>query len=130
MRKWLWRIIYMIYPPFLRVLECCQIHRKRQDFHLGFLNNNNNPLTDIKKILLKQGFEDAILAWKDPGEILSMRKIDKKIFQYHLRIFADDEVRGHYEYTSEGNIWGHITEKRFEPAQGYFEHLLKLYIKK
>ncbi|HLC71040.1 MAG TPA: hypothetical protein VJI32_03480 [Candidatus Nanoarchaeia archaeon] len=128
MRRFLWRGIYIIYPPLLRLLEHCNIHVKRQDFRLGVLNHKAS-WKDIKKYLIKQGFEDAILAWKDPDEILSMRKIDKEIFQYHLRIFSDMEVRGHYEYSSEGNPWRHVTEKKFEPASNYFNTLLKSYLK-
>ncbi len=129
MRTLLWHFIYTIYPPFLRLLEHGKIHSKRQDFHQGFLSTNN-LLTNLRKYLLKQGFEDAILAWKDPHEILSMRKLDQELFQYHLRIFSDGEVRGHYEYSPEGNPWGHIKEHKFEPTIQYFEHLLKPYLKK
>ena len=87
-------------------------------------------LTEFWAYLLSPEYEDAVLAWKDPGEVLSMRKVDKLIFQYHLRIYVDGQVRGHYEYSSEGNPWRHITEQKFEPASEYFRPLLNNYLKR
>jgi|SRR3989338_2259303 len=124
-----WRFVYKTYPPCLRILEKSGIHAKRHDFVQGSLEEAVS-IQGLRRFLLDKGFEDAILAWKDPQEVLSMRNIDAQIFQYHLRIYKDGEVRGHYEYSSEGNPWEHIMEKRFEPASEYFEILLNPYLKK
>lgn len=123
----IWKFIYVVYPPILRVLEKIRIHSFRQDFLLGVLKKDAN-ISEIKKFLQSHNYEDVILAWKDPGELLSMRKIDQKIFQYHIRIFNDGEVRTHYEYSSEGNPWGHVFEKCFEPRSEYFKSLLMEYL--
>lgn len=74
--------------------------------------------------MLKEGFEKAILTWKDPGELVNMRKIDQQVFQYHIRLFSDGEIRGHHEYSSEGSPWSHIFEKGFQESKEYFEKLL------
>ena len=119
-----WKIIYTCYPPLLRVLEKIKIHSFRQDYLIGVLKKDAS-VKNLQEFLLSQGYEDCVLAWKDPGEILSMRKIDKEIFQYHVRLFDDGEFRCHYEYSSEGNPWGHVTEKVFERRSHYFKGLLK-----
>jgi len=119
-----WKLVYKIYPPFLRVLEKIDVHSGRQDFLLGHLKSNV-PINKINTILVNNGFEPAILSWKDTGEILNLRKNDKDIFQYHLRIFHDGEIRGHYEYSSEGNPWKHVFAKHFVPEEEYFNELLE-----
>lgn len=118
-----WKIVYKIYPPFLRVLEKIGVHKKRQKFFIGKLRGNVS-FENFKKFLFSENFESAILAWKDPHEILSLRKIDSKVFQYHLRLYSDREITGHYEYSSEGNPWRHIVETVFEPKEEYFKKLL------
>lgn len=80
---------------------------------------------ELQQHLALQGYESAVLAWKDPGELLSMRKIDKEIFQYHVRLFDDGEIRCHYEFSSEGSPLGHVTESCFEARPEEFKaHLL------
>lgn len=118
-----WNTVYKIYPPFLRILERFGFHKTRQKYHVGYLAPQYKA-DDLKKNLLEKDFENAILTWRDPSEILNMRKIDAEIYQYHLRIFEDGEIRGHYEYSSEGNPWGHIVETCFEPRLDYFKELL------
>ena len=124
-----WDYVYIIYPPVLRKLEKIKVHNKRQEFLLGFLKKEVS-VEEVNTYLSRQGFEKAILAWKDPDEAVSMRKIDLKIYQYHIRVYKDKEVRGHYEYSSEGNPWGHVREKCFEPRQEYFKSLLRDYLKR
>src|ERR1051326_4795665 len=118
-----WRTVYVLYPPLLRVLERIRIHSGRQDFLFGRFTPGYTP-AQLEKFLTDEGFEPSILAWRDRGEVLSMRKVDRDLFQYHIRLFSDGELRGHYEYSSEGNPWAHVTEKCFEPRREYFERLL------
>jgi hypothetical protein len=117
---WFWRMAYKFYPPFLRVLERIRFHRERQPFLLGKLKSGIH-IQELEAHALAQGYEHVLLAWMDPGELLSMRKVDREIYQYHLRVFDDGEIRCHYEYSSEGNAWGHITEKCFEPRSSEFK---------
>ena len=122
----IWRIIYALYPPLLRMLEKLKIHRGRQPYLVGFLKGE---ISALKNYLEREGFEDAILAWKDEGEILSMRKINDEIYQYHIRVFDDGEIRAHYEYSSEGNPWGHVREHHFVPKKRFFSELLEHFMK-
>ncbi len=119
--------MYRVYPPILRVFERLRFHRGRQPYLLGELAA---PYTqeDLSGYLALQGFEPAILAWKDDGEILSMRRIDDQRFQYHLRLFSDGKIHGHYEYSSEGYPWGHVTEKVFESRETFFREFLGKYL--
>jgi hypothetical protein len=121
--NFLWKIIYKVYPPLLRFLEKTKFHKGRQPYRLGTLNKKYTK-KDLEKFLISKGFEDVVLTWKDTGEILGMRKIDKQIFQYHIRLFDDGEIRGHYEYSSEGSPWNHCVEKVFERREKHFKKLL------
>lgn len=123
----IWNIVYVTYPRFLRVLEKMKFHNTRQDYLIGSLKKSQ----DVKKIrafLKSKGYEDGVLAWRDPSEVLGMRKLENKVFQYHVRVFDDGEVRCHYEYSPEGNPWGHVREKCFEPRSTYFRKLLSRFI--
>lgn len=104
-----------------------KIHSVRQEYFIGHLASKYT-FRDLERFLTHHGFEKVILAWKDPDEILSMRRIDKEVFQYHIRLFGDYEVRGHYEYSSEGSLLGHIIKRRFEPRGNYFKKFLGDYL--
>lgn len=122
-----WKIIYIIYPPILRVLEALHFHNKRQEFLLGMLGLKCTP-QDFQKFLVEKGFFKAILAWQDPGEVLSLRKIDNKKFQYHIRLFNDREIRGHYEFSSERNPFKHIFNIGFQDRRDYIKSLVDDYL--
>ncbi|MBC7692087.1 MAG: hypothetical protein H7222_09975 [Methylotenera sp.] len=124
-----WRFVYAWWPRVLRVLERIRVHSERQEFLRGTLAKPFSP-HEIEAYLLRQGYEHVILAWMDPGELLSMRKVDREIYQYHFRLFSDGEIRCHYEFSSEGNPWGHVTEQSFEPRAAEFDALLGEYLVK
>jgi hypothetical protein len=122
-----WLIVYVFYPPILRVLETIGVHRTRQDFLLGHLSVSCSA-AELEAHLIGHGFERAILAWKEPGEVLSLRKLDREIFQYHLRLYEDGELRGHYEYSSEGNSLAHVIETCFEARHEHFHEFLAAHV--
>ncbi len=70
--------------------------------------------------LLDSGFGNNFVAWQDDGEIASLRMADGVTQQYHVRIFADGEVRGHHELTPESHPLKHYKEEGMEPRQEYF----------
>lgn len=123
-----WKIIYKLYPPIIRTLEKLKFHTGRQPFIIGFLKEGLNQ-SDLKNYLIDNDFELAILAWKDEQEIFSLRKTDNKIFQYHIRLHSDGEIRGHYEYSPEGSPLKHVLEKGLEQKSDFFINLLKDYLK-
>jgi len=124
-----WQVVYKTYPPVLRVLEKMGFHSGRQPWSLGTLNAKYGG-EDLRRLLTAAGFEPAILAWKDSDEVLSMRKVDKRVFQWHIRLHTDGEIRGHYEYSSEGNPWRHTFEfeEAFKPDREFFAPLLREYL--
>jgi hypothetical protein len=122
-----WRSVYVFYPPILRVLEKVRVHAFRQKYLMGMLRPEYDA-EDLARYLESKGYENAILAWRDPGELLSMRKLNGPLYQYHIRLFEDGEVRCHYEHSSEGNSLGHVLESCFQPKTKYFRTLLRPFL--
>jgi hypothetical protein len=89
--------------PFVRDI-CLTLgvvhHSGRQNFLVGKIASGQS-LEDVVNFLLKQGYGNHFVAWKDDGELVSLRKLVGFERQYHLRIFDDGEIRGHFEYTPE-----------------------------
>ena len=125
--RFFWNFAYRVWPPCIRTAEKLGFHSFRQKFLLGHLNANYNK-ESLEKMLRERGFERAIIAWRDPGEVLSMRKIDQNVFQHHLRLFIDGEIRAHYEYSPESHPLDHFLEARFEPQTEFFRNLLGNYL--
>ena len=84
-------------------------HEGRQNYVMGTLAPGMT-VEDFLDYLVANGWANHFIAWKDEGEIVSVRKIVDFERQYHLRIFADREVRGHYEYTPESHPRWHMKE--------------------
>jgi len=122
------KFLAITYLPILRFLEKLHLHYYRQNYPIGFIKGRD--INKAKGLLIKKGYEKDIFAWKDPGEIISMRKMDGDLFNYHIRIFNDGEVRGHYEYASESKPLKHIFESCFIPKKSYFRALLRKYLVK
>lgn len=118
------KIIYVIWPPFIRMSETLGFHNFRQKYIVGQLCKDLSK-ESLLDFLHSQGYEKALIAWRDPGEVLSVRKIDKKIFQYHIRLFKDGEIRAHYEYSPESYPMRHFFETHFVPKVEIFKELLK-----
>jgi hypothetical protein len=106
---------------FLRLAK----HGGRQEYSIGFLKKRVN----LRNHLEKNGFENSYYSWIDDGEFLSMRKVEKE-FQYHIRLFDDMELRGHYEYVPDGFPIKHLREDCFKQKKKYFSFLLKDHLKK
>ena len=75
-------------------------HSGRQNFLIGKIVPPYS-IKDVVDFLIDRGYGNHFIAWKDEGEVVSLRKVVGFSHQYHLRIFKDGEIRGHYEYTPE-----------------------------
>jgi len=126
-KNFFWRIVYIVWPPVIRLLEFIKVHNYRQKFLLGNLSPNYNK-ENLVEFLLKKDFEFGIIAYKDPGEILGMRRLDTPLYQYHVRLFEDGEIRGHYEYTPEARPISHALEIGFESRDNFFKEILGEYL--
>jgi hypothetical protein len=111
-QKWkqrFWNILYPVFPVLEHLVV--PLHdKKRQKYHLGWLSPDKS-LADLKRHLsTKWQFGNHFVAWEDTDQILSWRKIVSFNEQYHLRVYNDGEIRGHFELTPEGaplkHFWG------------------------
>jgi len=114
-----WSSIYNVFPTFSRAF--LMFHQKgRQKYHIGWLARGKT-LEGLKKHLHeKWGFGNHFIAWSDESQVLSWRKINDFNHQYHLRVFSDGEIRGHFEYTPEGHPIEHFEEKGEREAKEDF----------
>jgi|CXWL01.1.fsa_nt_gi hypothetical protein len=99
---------------------------EHQDFHLGNLKEGIT-IEMARQHMLKQGFFMNRVAYNDPGQVLSMRRLDDELpdRQYHLRIFDDGEVCGHYEYTPEDKPWRHLNDEILEKREEKFAEWIR-----
>ena len=125
--KWyLWHyIVTPVFPKIRNTLVKLRIvkHAYRQNWHIGWLAPGRS-LEAFKDYLHTQGFGNHFIAWVDSDEVLSFRKLDGFSYQYHLRVFKDNEIRGHYEKTPEAHPIQHFNEDTFEPRTEAFKKWL------
>lgn len=99
----------------------------RQRFLIGTIHPDHSIDTLISH-LTSEGYGDNVVAWKDNGEVASLRLPDGFRYQYHIRVFNDGEIRGHYEYTPEAHPLKHYYEVDMEERRDYFHELLRGFI--
>ena len=72
----------------------------RQPFLLGTIAPQYS-IEEFVTHLVENGYGYHRIALVDEGEVVSLRYVENFVYQYHIRVFEDREVRGHYEYTPE-----------------------------
>lgn len=108
----------------LKILE----HNFRQDHLLGTIAPDKK-IEDLVAYLVDNGYANHFLAWRDTdAELISVRKLDGFERQYHLRVFDDGEVRGHYEFTPESHPVWHSKEVGWDAARETFLDFLRGWI--
>lgn len=127
-KKVFWDFIAPRWAPLRNFLLKCRIiwHEPgRQRYHIGWLRPDKTP-DEFMHHLQDIGFHDHSLAWVDEEEYFGLRKLDTQNsdFQYHLRVFNDGEVRGHYEWTTEANWYKHFHEIGMEERREDFLRFL------
>lgn len=127
LKQYFWKGLYPIWPYFVRWFSF--LHKDgRQQYLLGWLPEKYE-LEDLKKYLSENyNFGNHFVAWHDEGQILSWRKHDGFERQYHLRVFSDGEIRGHYEYTPEHSPLRHFKEIGEEERREEFLNFLGSYV--
>jgi len=120
-KYWIWRIITPFHNFWRDLLLSTGIlkHDNRQHYLIGTLAPGRK-VEDFLKYLEGEGYGNHFIAWKDTDEIVSVRKLVNFERQYHLRIFSDGEVRGHYEYTPECHPRWHLKEVGQRPYDEQF----------
>lgn len=122
-----WRFLYKFFPSIQKaLLRWGFIHHdpSRQRYHLGWLAPGQDLETLKKHLHDKWGFGNHFVAWTDTGQVLSWRKFADFQDQYHLRVYEDGEIRGHYEYTPEAHPLEHLEEKGEREATSEFAKFL------
>src|SRR3989344_1276881 len=97
-------------------------NRGRQPFLLGTIAPHLS-IEEFVSFLVENSYAYHRVAWEDEGEVVSLRRVNDFEFQYHLRIFEDREIRGHYEYTPECYPISHLWDVGREDRRGYFLQL-------
>lgn len=120
-----WRLVTPFHPHVRDLLLYMRLlrHEGRQNYLLGRLAPNQN-IENFIEFLLEKGYGNHFIAWTDDGQVASLRYAPDFKYQYHIRIFNDGEVRGHYEYTPEAHMVWHMQEVGMEPRR---EEFLKLF---
>lgn len=97
-----WYLYTPIHPLIRNLALSCRLvsHGGRQNFLIGIVNPGLS-IQSLVEHLVANGYGHHFIAWRDDGEVVSLRRVVDFKYQYHLRIFEDGEVRGHYEYTPE-----------------------------
>ncbi|MEI8174975.1 MAG: hypothetical protein WCG28_03435 [bacterium] len=123
----IWHFIYKFFPTFQKWLLKWHLifHEEgRQRYHIGWLSPGKT-LEGLKKHLHeKWGFGNHFIAWGDQSQVLSWRKLLNFNKQYHLRVFSDGEIRGHFEFTPEAHPIEHFEEKGEEERKEDFLNFL------
>lgn len=103
-------------------------YKRRQEYHIGWLAPDKT-LEDLRMYLHSEwGFGNHFIAWIDPGQVLSWRKLKDANTQYHIRVFYDGEIRGHLEGTPESSFFKHLFKKGAKEAQLQFLKFLGEYV--
>lgn len=129
-REFIWERIYFFFPALQRFLLRTHLiwHTPgRQPFHIGWLRANVT-LVELKHHLAREwGFGNHFIAWKDTDQVLSWRRLENFNEQWHLRVYTDGEIRGHYEKTPEGSPLQHFAEMGEKNRQDDFKKFLGAY---
>ena len=127
LKQEIWDFIYKFFLPLRKVLMKTGLiyHKKgRQKYHIGWLPSGKT-LESLKKHLHdKWGFGNHFIAWIDEKQVLSWRKLTDFSDQYHLRVYEDGEICGHYEFTPEAHPLEHIEERGEREARADFLNFL------
>lgn len=126
-KQQIWKGLYPFWPYVAHFFNW--LHKGgRQHYKLGWLANGYN-LEDLKKHLSENwNFGNHFVAWHDDGQVLSWRRLESFEKQYHLRVFSDGEIRGHYEYTPEARPIKHFREIGEEERREDFLKFLGDYV--
>ncbi len=126
LKRFFWKLIEPFFPTIRDIWVGLGFmrHNIRQPYHYGFLCPDLNEL-NFREFLEKHGFEHDYIAWIDPDEVVNMRKIINTIYQYHVRLFKDGELRGHLEYTGESHPFKHLFDIGLSDGADYLKTLLQ-----
>jgi hypothetical protein len=119
----IWKAVYPHYEDIRDTLLKLGViwprNSGRQPHLIGTLAPNKK-IGGFLKHLESQGFGNNFVAWEDSDELAGLRRPDGFHYQYHLRIFKDGEVRGHYEFTPEAHPIRHLGYRHMKDRRDDF----------
>ncbi len=117
----IWRAYIPLHPHIrdLAIAFDTVQHSGRQPFLIGHVAPNI-PIKSFILHLIDIGYGNHFVAWHDDDELISVRMTDGFTHQYHLRVFSDGAVHGHYEYTPEAHPIRHMNETHFKFLRSFF----------
>ena len=124
-KKIFWKLFYPFFPTVRDAWVAMGLvsHDIRQPYLYGHLKTTAAK-EDLRRQLEAEGFANDYVAWVDPDEILNMRKVVDGIYQYHVRLFVDGEVRAHHEFTAESHPFRHLYDIGLSDGSVYLKPLL------
>ena len=124
LKYFFWFVITPFHPHVRDLLLYMRIlrHQGRDNYLLGRLAPHQT-VEGFVSYLLEQGFGNHFIAWEE-GQIVSLRYTPDFKYQYHIRIFHDGEIRGHFEYTPEYRPILHMQEVGMEARIEEFHQLI------
>jgi len=130
LKEWLWDILFPFHPYVRNALLALRIihHEGRQPYHIGWLVPGRTA-EGLEKHLRNSGFDEDRIAWIDDGEVVGLRRRVNFKYQYHLRLFADGELRGHYELTPECDPFDHMADRETSDHREEFLEFLGGWVK-
>ena len=70
----------------------------------------HSSIDELVDFLVGRGYGNHFVAWKFKGEVVSLRYLENFSNQYHIRVFNDGSVCGHYERTPESHPILHMKD--------------------
>ena len=104
-----WKAIYPLHGTGRDILLSLGIlhHEGKQNYLLGRIAPGRS-MEDFVQYLVERNIRNHFVALRDDDEVASLRRVVDFEHQYHLRIFKNGEVRGHFEYTPESHPKWHM----------------------
>lgn len=116
-------LCYAVFPLMRGLYRLFGFEFDVRDFIQGKLKEEIN-LSDFKAYLHELGFEKNRLAWICKNEVLNLRKKLSDGKQYHIRVFKDRTVNGHYEWAPEFAPVLHWYQSLMKPKRSHFKRIL------
>lgn len=99
---YLWNNIVRKFFPF----------KGRQDYVLTKIDPRTLTKEEFAKRLITIGYQFNYFSFQDKDELINLRKLyispKYQIRQYHIRLYADGEIRAHDELSYEEDAIGHV----------------------
>ena len=116
-----WRLYTPLHPLVRDSVVATGLVRPggRKDFLLGYVAPGQT-IKEFVSYLVDKGYGNHFVAWHDEGQVVSLRYVEDFVYQYHVRVFEDGEVRGHYEYTPECHPVLHLKEIGLQDRREFF----------